>query len=201
MQKYLELAVATDSLNAKLSINITTGLTVLCWIFLLVFLISRFSGKMKIYFDNLVRPKANLLLWLIPTVATAFSLYFSEVLGWIPCKLCWAQRACMYPLALFMILNALKPNAMLKVFAFFLSSIGAMIAIYHCVIEKYPNLESSSCDPAVPCSNPPFQSIGFIKIGDYSQGLLTIAGMAFTAFISVLVILFISRKKKEIANG
>lgn len=83
-----------------------------------------------------------------------------------------------------------------------MSSLGALVAIYHVVIEKFPNLESTSCDPSVPCTQVWFQTIGFIKIGDYSQGLLTIAGMSFTAFVTVLVILSITKeKKKEIANG
>ncbi|NCC32318.1 MAG: disulfide bond formation protein B, partial [Chloroflexia bacterium] len=30
-------------------------------------------------------------------LATCGSLYFSEVLRWIPCELCWYQRILMYP--------------------------------------------------------------------------------------------------------
>ncbi|MBV9790393.1 MAG: disulfide bond formation protein B, partial [Chloroflexi bacterium] len=31
-------------------------------------------------------------------IATWGSLFFSEVLGWVPCVLCWYQRILMYPL-------------------------------------------------------------------------------------------------------
>jgi hypothetical protein len=42
-------------------------------------------------------------LWaafLVSSVATAGSLFFSEIAGFVPCELCWYQRICMYPLSL-----------------------------------------------------------------------------------------------------
>ena len=41
-------------------------------------------------------------------VATVGSLYFSEVLGLIPCELCWYQRILMYPLVLVVGVGALE---------------------------------------------------------------------------------------------
>ncbi|MFM8382996.1 MAG: disulfide bond formation protein B, partial [Actinomycetota bacterium] len=35
------------------------------------------------------------LAWSIAAVATAGSLYFSEVADYVPCRLCWFQRICM----------------------------------------------------------------------------------------------------------
>lgn len=194
------MVLAISDLNRSLTINITTMLTVICWIFLLCFIVTRFSKTLKVQFDEIVLSKARFLMWLIPVTAMAFSLYFSEVLDWVPCKLCWIQRAFMYPLAIFMMLNFLKENKIMRRVAAVFCLLGASASFYHILIEKFPNLEGTTCDPLVPCSIPPFQSIGFIKIGDYSRGLLTVAGMAFTAFISVLVILYISKEKKENSN-
>lgn len=39
-----------------------------------------------------------LVALLAACLATAGSLFFSEVWGWIPCVLCWYQRILMYPL-------------------------------------------------------------------------------------------------------
>ncbi|MEM7737254.1 MAG: disulfide bond formation protein B, partial [Deinococcota bacterium] len=36
------------------------------------------------------------MAWLIALVATAGSLYFSEVRNFIPCTFCWYQRILMY---------------------------------------------------------------------------------------------------------
>ncbi|MBI3559387.1 disulfide bond formation protein B, partial [Candidatus Gottesmanbacteria bacterium] len=38
--------------------------------------------------------------WFVATVATAGSLYFSEIARLTPCVLCWYQRILMYPLVL-----------------------------------------------------------------------------------------------------
>ncbi|MFQ5409937.1 MAG: disulfide bond formation protein B, partial [Anaerolineales bacterium] len=35
------------------------------------------------------------------------SLYFSEVAGFVPCKLCWYQRILMYPLTLITLVGIL----------------------------------------------------------------------------------------------
>lgn len=107
----------------------------------------------------------------------------------------------MYPLAFFMMLNLLRPNKLMRVFGAIFSGLGAIIAMYHVVIEKFPNLEATSCNINARCTDTWFESIGFIKIGEYSQGLLTIAGMSLTAFITVLVILYLTKEKKEIKNG
>ena len=37
---------------------------------------------------------------MVALVATAESLYFSELRGFIPCTLCWYQRILTYPLVL-----------------------------------------------------------------------------------------------------
>src|SRR5215212_3132279 len=37
--------------------------------------------------------------WGLALIATAGSLFFSEVSQFIPCRLCWFQRIAMYPLA------------------------------------------------------------------------------------------------------
>src|SRR3954449_3294771 len=39
------------------------------------------------------------IAWAIALTATLGSLYFSEIAHFEPCRLCWFQRICMYPLA------------------------------------------------------------------------------------------------------
>ena len=45
-----------------------------------------------------IGPDALTLALCVALVATAGSLYFSEVAHFVPCKLCWYQRIAMYPL-------------------------------------------------------------------------------------------------------
>ena len=49
-------------------------------------------------------------LWLafvVAAIATAGSLFFSEIAHFVPCELCWYQRICMYPLSLITLFAAL----------------------------------------------------------------------------------------------
>ena len=41
-----------------------------------------------------------LLAWIVATVTTLGSLYYSEHAGFVPCELCWYQRIVMYPLVI-----------------------------------------------------------------------------------------------------
>ncbi|MFB6177736.1 MAG: disulfide bond formation protein B, partial [Halobaculum sp.] len=47
----------------------------------------------------------------VALVATAGSLYFSEVMGLIPCELCWVQRILMYPLVVVLAVAAVEERA------------------------------------------------------------------------------------------
>ena len=46
-------------------------------------------------------------VFLVASIATGGSLFFSETAGFIPCELCWYQRICMYPLSIITLLAAL----------------------------------------------------------------------------------------------
>ena len=50
------------------------------------------------------------LAFLISVVATFGSLFFSEIMNFIPCSLCWYQRIFMYPLVFLFLINLLFPD-------------------------------------------------------------------------------------------
>ena len=54
------------------------------------------------------------IAWLVSTVATLGSLYFSEIRGFVPCELCWYQRILMYPLALILGIGTFQNDIQLK---------------------------------------------------------------------------------------
>lgn len=53
-------------------------------------------------------------------LATVGSLFFSEVLGWIPCELCWYQRILMYPLTVLLFIGIWRDDR--KVYLYVLPS-------------------------------------------------------------------------------
>jgi disulfide bond formation protein DsbB len=116
------------------------------------------------------------LAWLVALTATLGSLYYSEVANFIPCKLCWYQRIAMYPLAVILGIAALKRDVSVRLYALPLVTVGGAVSIYHYLVERFPDLAGSMCDPAAPCSflwvwefhfiSIPFQALsGFVLIG------------------------------------
>jgi disulfide bond formation protein DsbB len=100
----------------------------------------------------------------VAVVTMSGSLYLSEVLHFLPCRLCWYQRAMAYPLAIILPIAMLAKKPQFHRIAFPLAAIGALISSYHVLIEHFPTLESSSCDPSNPCSLAWVTHFGFVTI-------------------------------------
>lgn len=169
--------------TARLAINIATLLTILCWIFLAGFFVSRSTPELRMRFSDFFGTRIFFLLWLIPITAMSFSLFFSEYFGWRPCRLCWYQRGFIYSLAVLMLIYYFKRSHVIRRIGYVLAGLCPIVSIYHVAIEINPSIEGPTCDPNNPCASPWFTSIGF----------LTTAGMALTASITILVLLYMSR--------
>lgn len=126
-------------------------------------------------------------LWLAAGVAifaTLGSLYLSESVGLIPCKLCWYQRILMYPLAVILPIAAFRKDGGIRLYAATLATIGAGISAYHRFIQAYPQFDTGSCSATGPsCSSPLIKEYGFV----------TIPYMALSAFLLILALLWASR--------
>ena len=125
-----------------------------------------------------IRKIALLLAALITTTSMLGSLYFSEIVNYTPCRLCWYQRAAMYPLAIFLIAATFKKIKFTKIISVVLASGGLLIASYHWFVERFPDLDAGVCDAKLPCSVVWFESFGFV----------TLSFMAFTAFFTTIVL-------------
>lgn len=72
----------------------------------------------------------------IAAVATAGSLYFSEVLALYPCELCWFQRVAMYPLVVVLGVATVESRIAVWRTALPLAVGGGTIATYHSYIQR-----------------------------------------------------------------
>lgn len=124
---------------------------------------------------------------LITTTAMLGSLYFSEVVHYIPCRLCWYQRSAMYPLAIFLIVASFKKLRHTKLIAVVLAGVGGTVSTYHWFLERFPNLDAGVCDARVPCEFIWFQQFGFV----------TLPFMAFTAFLGTIVLVTLPQLEKS----
>ncbi|HHY20543.1 MAG TPA: disulfide bond formation protein B [Bacilli bacterium] len=104
------------------------------------------------------------LSWTASVIATAGSLFFSEVMNFIPCELCWMQRIFMYPLVIILGVAVFKKDATASINSAILSGIGGLIALYHYLLEKVPAMESLDNCGIIPCTFPYINWLGFITI-------------------------------------
>jgi len=77
------------------------------------------------------------LPWLIVCIATAGSLFFSEIYHSEPCTLCWYQRVIMFPLAIILGIAAFRNAYRIIIYILPLSLIGFAIAAYHVIMVSF----------------------------------------------------------------
>jgi disulfide bond formation protein DsbB len=135
----------------------------------------------------MIRQYALYLAWVVSLAAVGGSLYLSEVMGFIPCKLCWLQRIFMYPLVILLGRAAYRNDRNIIGYALPLSIIGGCISVYHYMEQKVPGMaDILPCTQGVPCSE------------DYLDwfGVITIPLMALVAFILITVFLLMGRQRE-----
>ena len=132
--------------------------------------------------------KPLLLSWVSAIIATLGSLYFSEVMHFIPCTLCWYQRIFMYPLTIILGVAFYRNDQGIYRYVLPLSMIGMLISGYHTLLQKLPYLQQfEMCTTGVPCSKDYINWLGFI----------TIPLLAFIAFTVITVsLLMLSRRSR-----
>ena len=123
--------------------------------------------------------------WLLASVSTTISLFFSTVLEYEPCVLCWYQRMCLFPMVL--ILGAgLFPTfdrSVIK-YALPLSIAGGLTALYHSLLYAGIIPENiQPCSKGVSCTEKYFELFGFVSIPMLSF-------LAFSALVALLLFLY-----------
>ena len=124
--------------------------------------------------------------WLVASVATLGSLFFSEVMMFPPCVFCWYQRICMYPLVVILSAGLFPVTKSVIKFSVPLALIGWMIAIYHNLLYYKILPESAApCVRGISCTTVYIEWLGFI----------TIPLLSLLAFSAILILLFFTNKE------
>ena len=116
---------------------------------------------------------------LVAAVATAGSLYFSEILGLYPCELCWIQRIGMYPLVVVLGVAAYEDRIGVRRTALPLAVGGGAVAAYHSYLQSRP---AATCSTGG-CGSVQFELFGLLSIPNLSLLAFSsiAAGLALTA--------------------
>jgi disulfide bond formation protein DsbB len=122
---------------------------------------------------------------LVAILATGGSLFYSEVMNFIPCTLCWYQRIFMYPLVIIIGIATYFSDVNIKKYVLSISIPGGLIALYHVLLQKIPAMKAlEPCKQGIPCT---FDYVDYL-------GFITIPIMSLTAF--ALITLLVWRVKK-----
>ena len=137
------------------------------------------------FFGDADRP----MRWALVIAATAMmgSLYLSEIVGFVPCRLCWYQRFAMYPLvpilAILLMLKRTDGWGIGLVFAL----VGVTISGIHVFEQMNPEISLIPCGTGVACSARYVAVFGFISIP-------VLAGSAFLAIITLMLSTAVCRR-------
>ncbi len=123
---------------------------------------------------------ATLIAFVVTLAATTGSLFYSEIAGYTPCKLCWFQRVFMYPLPLLLGIAHWKRES-IGTYVRWMASLGGVIALLHYLSQfftKYFSFMQQCGLSGADCTD---------KL-TFFLGYVTIPMMALTAFLIVLVL-------------
>jgi len=101
---------------------------------------------------------------LVACLALGGSLFFSAVLGWLPCTLCWYQRILMYPLSVLIAVGILRRDDGLPHYVLPFTLLGAGVSLYHYLLIKTEWFPPPPCRAGVPCTVDYIDLFGFINI-------------------------------------
>lgn len=164
----------------------------------LLALIALVGGVSYTFLGLVISPNASIvaeirrmslwLAWLVAAGATAGSLYFSEFADYVPCRLCWFQRICMFPLAGILLVAAIRKDRNVRWYALPMLIAGIGLSGYHYLIEWKPSLGEGACGIGPTCTDVWFRRMGFV----------TLAFMALCGFIAIAALLFVGPKKSRV---
>ena len=105
-------------------------------------------------------------VFLVSSIATGGSLFFSEIAGFIPCELCWYQRICMYPLSIITLLAALANDRRVARYLLPLPLVGAGVSVYHLLVENGVVEQAKACLISAPggCATKWIEEFGYVTI-------------------------------------
>ena len=120
--------------------------------------------------------------FLISFGAVSVSLFYSDVIGFPPCELCWIQRIFLYPQLVFYTMEFFKKDKSIVDFSLVFAILGTIVSIYHVYIEN-------GGESSLPCAQNVVGQVSCATRYVYEFGYITIPMMALTLSFALIVII------------
>jgi len=126
------------------------------------------------------------LCWLVAGVSTMGSVFFSHVMEFAPCVLCWYQRICLFPLVIILTAGLFPFDRSVVKYALPLAIAGWLVAFYHNLLYAGIIPENiKPCSRGVSCTEKYIDLFGF----------LTIPMLSLISFSTIIVLLIILKRR------
>ena len=121
--------------------------------------------------------------WVLVTVSTLGSLFFSYIMEFAPCVLCWYQRICLFPLVIILATGLFPLDKRVIEYSLPLAIAGWITAFYHNLLYSgmIPQ-DLQPCSKGVSCTEKYIDLFGFLTIPMLSL-------ISFSIIITLLVLL------------
>ncbi len=121
--------------------------------------------------------------WVVALIATLGALFIGEVMGQVPCTLCWYQRIFMFPLAIILAVACYHSDLAVLRYALPLAAAGWLFAAYHMLLYARVIPETLT-----PCSatGPSCASADMSILGGMPLPLLSV--IAFSTIVGTLAL-------------
>ncbi|MBI4129704.1 disulfide bond formation protein B [Candidatus Roizmanbacteria bacterium] len=167
--------------------SVLSVLTLIGQVILIVLIAAYFNASVRKLLLPIIPNRLFLFSFVVALVATMGSLFFSEIAGYEPCKLCWFQRIFMYPQVVLFGMGMDRKDKNVFGYAMVLSGIGALIAGYHYLLQR------GLVNEIVPCSTVGY-SISCTDKFVMELGYITIPLMSLTAFLLLFALALVYKK-------
>jgi disulfide bond formation protein DsbB len=120
--------------------------------------------------------------FLVALGAFTLSLFYSGVVGYPTCELCWIQRIFIYPQVILFGMELYKRERAIVDFSIVFAVLGSLVSIYHIYVE-------SGGTRGLACADPSNGGVSCAVRYIYEFGYVTMPIMCLTASLFIIVIL------------
>ncbi len=138
-----------------------------------------FRKKGEWALHRFLRVHAPACAFAVSLFAVLASLFYSEVAGFVPCSLCWVQRAFMFPLPFILLFAWIRGSRRAEGIALAAALAGSAVAAYNWYVQLGGNA-------FIPC---PSSGESCAKVFFMMFGYVTIPVMSLTAFALIVATL------------
>lgn len=153
----------------------------------MVVLAFAFDSSSRKLIQNFVHKYPLELIFVISSGALVFSVWYSNVINFPPCELCWVQRLFMYPQVLLSLLAIHKKDKSIIGYLFPMTLLGGFVAFYHSLVHWGVGVGILACT-----------SVGAecAKVYVLEYGYITIPFMALSSFVYLFAVSLVYYKFK-----